>query len=123
MNEFNDEMFSGEQITGALGELADYERNDEIVTLAAGTYEPVVLELFAKLARALGTKVGSKYGSFCIIREKPLAERRESAISNLRRKAEKGEIIPAYSTESSIPSDDELDNSYARRHMGITEEN
>jgi hypothetical protein len=90
------EMFSDAQIATAMDELADYERYDDVASLASGTYEADTLEAFAKLARTLKLPVMGEYSNLKIRRERPVARRRESALSNLRRQAERGEIEPAY---------------------------
>jgi hypothetical protein len=89
------EMFSGEQIATALNQLSDYERYTEVATLAGGEYEPATLKAFAELARTLKLNVRASY-NFTIRREQPLEARRNSALHNLQRLAERGEIEPAY---------------------------
>jgi hypothetical protein len=95
--EITAELFSGEQIVTAISELSDYERYADIATLSAGDeYQPEVLEAFAKLARVLKLPVSTRYGNMVIRREHPIEKLRESALYNLQRKAERGDIEPAY---------------------------
>jgi hypothetical protein len=95
-SDYTAEMFSGEQIAGALAKLDGYERWRDIATLADGQYEAETFEAFAKLARTLKAPIATEYGALKVRRERSLDERRGYAIGNLRRQAERGEIEPAY---------------------------
>jgi hypothetical protein len=96
--EYTAEMFSGEQIADAIAKLQDYEKYVDVSRLSVGAmdFEPEVIEAFAKLARSLHLPIHFEYGGLTIRREKPLEERRRSALLDLQRRAERGEIEPAY---------------------------
>ncbi len=97
-SDYGAELFSDEQIAQALEDLGDYEKYEDAATLAAGVYDPAVIEIFTKLARVLGTTVTSAYGGMKIMREKPLSERRAATLRSLQDAAEQGTIIPAQVT-------------------------
>lgn len=91
-----DEMFSGEQIAEAIGNLASYDKYTDVATLINGEYGPAVLKAFAELARTLGLPVTIESYRMAIRTEKPIEDQRRSAIQSLRYRAERGEIEPAY---------------------------
>lgn len=90
------ELFSEEQVTHAMSELDDYARYEDVAILNNGTYEPAVLEIFAKLARAIGSPVVTTYGCMKVRQEKTYKDRRASAIDRLQRQAKEGKVTPAY---------------------------
>ena len=115
MNDMNDknysaDLFSEEQVTAEMASLPEYERIEAVAMLTAGNYDPVVLEIFAKLARAIGSGINTTgySGNMRIERELPLKDRRASAIQRLQNKAERGEIVPAFAEIDKDPEDAEL---------------
>jgi hypothetical protein len=94
--EITAELFSGEQILEAIAALQDYYKYEDVASLKSGTYEPEALEAFAKLARVLKLPVSGQYGGLTIRRELPIEQQRKSALEELQRKAERGDIEPAY---------------------------
>jgi hypothetical protein len=96
--EYTAEMFSGEQITEAIGALPDDNRYADVSRLSGSDmdFDPDVIEAFAKLARSLHLPIRLQYGGLVIRRERPLHELRRQALYELQRKAERGEIEPAY---------------------------
>ena len=93
---YTDDMFSGEQIAEAIAAQSPYDKYTDVATLRQGEYKPETLEAFAKLARTLGGNITTSYGNMAVQRERPIEERRLTALYALRAKAERGEIEPAY---------------------------
>lgn len=93
-SQFGHTLFTEEQVTGAIGDLSDYEVYDEVASLSLeNETAPDALIAFANLSKALKLPVRFRYGSsLCIRRRKPDGDLRDIAVARLQRQAEAGEI-------------------------------
>ncbi len=83
-----DSEFLPEVVDGAMEELSDGEKYNDIATLVKGEYTPDVLIAWARLAQALKLSVSlTDYSGHKIRMLKPEDERRASALRNLRSRA------------------------------------
>ncbi len=83
-----DSEFLPEVVDGAMEELSDSEKYNDIATLVKGEYSPDVLIAWARLAQALKLSVTlTDYNGDKIRMLKPGDERRASALRNLRSRA------------------------------------
>lgn len=80
----SDEMFDESEITEAVASLPDYALSTVVATLKAKTATSATLQAFAKLADSLGATVTMAYEGLEITRDTSPAERRESALLNMR---------------------------------------
>lgn len=82
-----DEDFTESEITETVANLQDYNLYTQVAKLNGKKFTAETLTAFAKLATTLGAPVSSEYEGLAINRDTTPTERRQSALANLRTKA------------------------------------